>query len=100
MTKNETNGLERIKFFTHPSSNNQNNMDLCLAGDLQSHLRGWRTPSKRVDENSINMINFIPIIQERKGKFYAGAPGGEKPRTAILAGNYGVAGALDLYRED
>ena len=36
-------------------------------------------------------------MAERVAGIYATIPSAEKPRTVILAGNYGEAGALDLY---
>ena len=38
-----------------------------------------------------------PDMAEQVAKIYATIPESEKPRTVILAGNYGEAGALDLY---
>jgi hypothetical protein len=38
-----------------------------------------------------------PDMAEQVAKIYAAIPESEKPRTVILAGNYGEAGALDLY---
>ena len=38
-----------------------------------------------------------PDMAEQVAKIYATIPEAEKPRTVILAGNYGEAGALDLY---
>ena len=38
-----------------------------------------------------------PDLVEQVAAIYAGLPEAEKPGAAILAGNYGEAGALDLY---
>jgi hypothetical protein len=38
-----------------------------------------------------------PDMAEQVAEIYATLPEGEKPSTVILAGNYGEAGALDLY---
>jgi hypothetical protein len=48
-------------------------------GDTMTEMVGW------------------PDMAEQVAKIYATIPEGEKPRTVILAGNYGEAGALDLY---
>lgn len=44
----------------------------------------------------VEMVGW-PDLVERVAAIYAGLPEAEKPRAAILAGNYGEAGALELY---
>jgi 4-amino-4-deoxy-L-arabinose transferase-like glycosyltransferase len=50
-----------------------------VTDDLFTEMVGWQDLTKQVAE------------------IYQSIPESEKPRTAILAGNYGEAGALDLY---
>ena len=41
-----------------------------------------------------------PELAQEVAQIYAGLPEEEKPRTAIFTGNYGEAGALDMYGPD
>jgi len=49
-----------------------------------------------VNKDVVEMIG-LPDLAEQVAAVYARIPAGEQPGTAILAGNYGEAGALDLY---
>jgi len=53
-----------------------------VTDDLFTEMIGWQDMTKQVAE------------------IYQSIPEGEKPRTVILAGNYGEAGALDLYGDE
>jgi hypothetical protein len=55
----------------------------------------WAVTSE-VNGEVVEMIGW-PDLVEQVAEIYAGIPDDEKPRTAILAGNYGEAGALDMY---
>ena len=56
---------------------------------------GWRLTSK-VHDNFTEQIGWPELAQTVAG-IYAALPEAEKPRAAILAGNYGEAGAINLY---
>jgi hypothetical protein len=56
---------------------------------------GWRLTSK-IHDNFREQIGW-PDLTETVARIYAAIPQKEKTRTAILAGNYGEAGALNLY---
>jgi len=49
-----------------------------------------------VNHEVVEMIGW-PDLAEQVAAIYATIPAAQKPRTAIMAGNYGEAGALDLY---
>jgi hypothetical protein len=49
-----------------------------------------------INEDVVEMVGW-PDLTEQVAKIYQSIPDEEKPRTAILAGNYGEAGALELY---
>jgi hypothetical protein len=49
-----------------------------------------------VNEDAVEMIGWQDLTAQVAG-IYRSIPEQEKPRTVILAGNYGEAGALDLY---
>lgn len=53
-----------------------------VSGDLFVEMVGWQDLTKQVS------------------KIYQSIPEAEKPRTVILAGNYGEAGALDYYGDE
>jgi len=50
----------------------------------------------QVNETFVEMVGWPDLAAEVAG-VYATIPEAEKPRTTILAGNYGEAGALELY---
>ncbi len=52
--------------------------------------------SSQVHDNFTEQIGW-PEQVETVAKIYAALPSEEKPRTGILAGNYGEAGAINLY---
>jgi len=56
---------------------------------------GWRLTSK-VHDNFTEQIGWPELAQTVAG-IYAALPEAEKLRAAILAGNYGEAGAINLY---
>ena len=56
---------------------------------------GWRLTSK-IHDNFSEQIGW-PELAQTVADIYARIPEAAKPRTAILAGNYGEAGAIDLY---
>jgi Dolichyl-phosphate-mannose-protein mannosyltransferase len=56
---------------------------------------GWRLTSK-VHDNFSEQIGW-PELAETVAGIYAALPEAEKPHTAILAGNYGEAGGINLY---
>ena len=56
---------------------------------------GWRLTSK-IHDNFTEQIGWPELAQTVAG-IYAALPEAEKPRAAILAGNYGEAGAINLY---
>ena len=53
----------------------------------------------RVTEDVTEMVGWQDLTKQ-VAEIYQSIPESEKPRTAILAGNYGEAGALDLYGKD
>jgi 4-amino-4-deoxy-L-arabinose transferase-like glycosyltransferase len=55
----------------------------------------WNVTS-HLQDNFVEEIGWPDLVQTVAG-IYAGLPIGERPRTAILTGNYGEAGAVDLY---
>jgi len=55
----------------------------------------WQVTSK-VNGEVVEMVGW-PDMTAQVAKIYKSIPESEKPRTVILAGNYGEAGALDLY---
>jgi 4-amino-4-deoxy-L-arabinose transferase-like glycosyltransferase len=57
----------------------------------------WSITSE-VNSEVVEMVGW-PDLVEQIAAIYATIPADEKPRTVVLAGNYGEAGALDLYRE-
>jgi len=56
---------------------------------------GWRLTSK-LHDNFTEQVGW-PELAGTVARIYAALPAAEKPHTVILAGNYGEAGALDLY---
>ncbi|MGI8890180.1 MAG: glycosyltransferase family 39 protein [Chthoniobacterales bacterium] len=56
---------------------------------------GWRLTSK-IHDNFREQIGWPELAQTVAG-IYDALPVAEKPHTAILAGNYGEAGAINLY---
>jgi hypothetical protein len=58
---------------------------------------GWRLTS-RLHDNFTEQIGW-PQLTKTVAGIYAALPEIEKRHTAILAGNYGEAGAIDLYGE-
>ncbi|MGB8341743.1 MAG: glycosyltransferase family 39 protein [Chthoniobacterales bacterium] len=56
---------------------------------------GWRLTSK-LHDNFTEQIGW-PELTQTVARIYAALPETEKSRTAILAGNYGEAGAINLY---
>ena len=56
---------------------------------------GWRLTS-RLHDNFTEQIGW-PELAQTVGAIYDNLPPQDKPRTAVLAGNYGEAGALNLY---
>ena len=56
---------------------------------------GWRLTSK-IHDNFSEQIGWPELAQTVAG-IYAKIPEADKARTAILAGNYGEAGAINLY---
>ena len=59
------------------------------------HSAGWRLTSK-IHDNFTEQIGW-PELAQTVATIYAALPEAEKPHAAILAGNYGEAGALNLY---
>jgi hypothetical protein len=55
----------------------------------------WKTASD-INGELKEMVGW-PEMVESVATIYAALPADEKPVTAILAGNYGEAGAIDLY---
>lgn len=55
----------------------------------------WQTVSE-INTDLKEEIGWPELVQTVAG-IYAGLPAETKPHTGILAGNYGVAGAIDLY---
>ncbi len=55
----------------------------------------WKTTS-RLNPEVVEMVGW-PDLATQVESIYETIPDNEKPRTVILAGNYGEAGALDLY---
>lgn len=55
----------------------------------------WKITSD-VNGEAVEMIGWQDLTTQ-VADIYTGIPAEEKPRTVILAGNYGEAGALDLY---
>ena len=55
----------------------------------------WEITSS-VNEDVVEMIGWQDLTAQI-AEIYQSIPEGERPRTVILAGNYGEAGALDLY---
>lgn len=58
----------------------------------------WEITSQ-VNGEVVEMIGW-PDLAAQVAQIYAEIPADEKPFTVVLAGNYGEAGALDLYRQD
>ncbi|MGH8040431.1 MAG: glycosyltransferase family 39 protein [Rudaea sp.] len=56
---------------------------------------GWRI-SRAAHDNFAEQIGW-PELAQRVAEVYRSLPAGERSRTAILANNYGEAGAIDLY---
>ena len=56
---------------------------------------GWRLTSK-LHDNFTEQIGW-PELAQTVARIYAALPEAERPRAAILAGNYGEAGAINLY---
>ena len=56
---------------------------------------GWRLTS-RLHDNFTEQIGW-PELAQTVARIYAALPEAEKSHTAILAGNYGEAGAINLY---
>jgi hypothetical protein len=56
---------------------------------------GWQLASG-LNSDLKEEIGWPELVQTVAG-IYNGLPGGDRPNTSILAGNYGVAGAIDLY---
>jgi hypothetical protein len=57
--------------------------------------RGWAI-SRRAHDNFAEQIGW-PELVAQVAAIYRGLPEAERARTGILAGNYGEAGAIDLY---
>jgi hypothetical protein len=57
--------------------------------------RLWKITSD-INGEVVEMVGWHDLTTQVTG-IYANIPADEKPRTAILAGNYGEAGALELY---
>jgi hypothetical protein len=55
----------------------------------------WEITSD-INGEAVEMIGWQDLSAQ-VGSIYESIPESEKPRTVILAGNYGEAGALDLY---
>jgi hypothetical protein len=55
----------------------------------------WKVTSD-LNEEVVEMVGWQDLTTQVAG-IYQSIPENEKPRTVILAGNYGEAGALDLY---
>ncbi len=55
----------------------------------------WKTTS-RLNPEVVEMVGWQDLTA-KVASIYQSIPENEKSRTAILAGNYGEAGALDLY---
>jgi 4-amino-4-deoxy-L-arabinose transferase-like glycosyltransferase len=55
----------------------------------------WRM-SSAVHDNFAEQIGWPELVETVAG-VYAALPAGERPATALLAGNYGEAGAINLY---
>lgn len=55
--------------------------------------------SSRLNPEVVEMVGW-PDLAAQVAAIYQAVPEEEKPRTVILAGNYGEAGALDLYGRD
>jgi hypothetical protein len=56
---------------------------------------GWKIASD-INSDLKEEIGWPELVQTVAG-IYNGLPAADKPATSILAGNYGVAGAIDLY---
>jgi hypothetical protein len=56
---------------------------------------GWRLTSK-IHDNFTEQVGW-PELAETVAGIYTALPEAEKSRAAILAGNYGEAGAINLY---
>ena len=50
----------------------------------------------KLHDNFVEEIGW-PELSETIANVYAGLPSEEKPKTRVLTGNYGEAGAIDLY---
>jgi 4-amino-4-deoxy-L-arabinose transferase-like glycosyltransferase len=59
------------------------------------HSPVWKVATG-ISDVFVEMVGWPDLAQE-VSKVYEGIPDAEKPSTGILAGNYGEAGALDLY---
>ncbi len=59
----------------------------------------WWDVLASVNGEVVEMVGWQDLTAQ-VADIYAGLPSEEKARTAILAGNYGEAGALDLYGRD
>jgi 4-amino-4-deoxy-L-arabinose transferase-like glycosyltransferase len=55
----------------------------------------WKI-SSQMHDNFLEQIGWTELVEEVAGIYHA-LPGEEQPRTAVLAGNYGEAGAINLY---
>ena len=55
----------------------------------------WNLTSA-VHDNFVEEIGWPELVETVAG-IYAALPADERPRAAVLAGNYGEAGAVDLY---
>ncbi len=58
----------------------------------------WKI-SSRLNPEVVEMVGWQDLVAQ-VADIYSSIPADEKSRTAILAGNYGEAGALDLYGRD
>lgn len=63
-------------------------------------INSWLwTITSSVNSEVVEMVGW-PDLVEAVAAVYAAVPDAEKAQTVILAGNYGEAGALDLYGDD
>ncbi|RPJ20222.1 MAG: phospholipid carrier-dependent glycosyltransferase [Chloroflexi bacterium] len=58
----------------------------------------WEVTSN-LNREVVEMVGWQDLSAQ-VARIYQSIPDSEKPRTTILAGNYGEAGALDLYRDE
>ena len=58
----------------------------------------WKITS-RINPEVVEMVGW-PDLAAQVAKIFQTLPASEKSQTVILAGNYGEAGAMDLYRQE